>query len=125
MSKVLRRNRKGSDRDITRLNSLGFSLSTIAERLSCHPTSITLRLRSLKIPPADTRRAFMEDIYKELPTEYQDNLADLLESKNIVSIKTYVRELIEADISGRLSSDPPPVITEAIEPDKEESETNV
>ena len=62
MSTVLRRNRKGSDRDITRLNSLGFSLSKIGERLSCHPTSITLRLKSLKIAPADTRRAFMEDI---------------------------------------------------------------
>lgn len=105
MSTVLRRNRKGSDRDITRLNSLGFSLSTIGDKLSCHPTSITLRLKSLKISPADTRRAFMEDVYKNLPTEYQENLADLLETNNITSIKDYIRDLIAADMQGRCSTE--------------------
>lgn len=98
MSAVLRVNRKGSDRDITRLNSLGFSLSTIGEKLSCHPTSITLRLKGLKIAPADTRRAFMEDVYKHLPVEYQEQIADLLEEEKITSIKDYVRNLIKSDI---------------------------
>ena len=101
MSAVLRRNRKGSDRDITRLNSLGFSLSSIGERLSCHPTSITLRLKSLKITPADTRRAFMEDILHGLPPEYQEKIADLLEESGKTSIKSYVRDLISTDIANR------------------------
>jgi len=101
MSAVLRRNRKGSDRDITRLNSLGFSLSSIGERLSCHPISITLRLKSLKITPADTRRAFMEDILHGLPPEYQEKIADLLEESGKTSIKSYVRDLISTDIANR------------------------
>ena len=101
MSTVLRRNRKGSDRDITRLNSLGFSLSKIGERLSCHPTSITLRLKSLKISPADTRRAFMEDIWNDLPLDFQEEVADLIENGNIGSIKGYIRNLIHSDIMAR------------------------
>ena len=104
MSTVLRRNRKGSDRDITRLNSLGFSLSTIGEKLACHPTSITLRLKSLKIPPADTRRAFMEDIFNDLPPDFQTDIADLMEDTKIVSIKSYIRDLINADILSRRSA---------------------
>jgi len=107
MSTVLRRNRKGSDRDITRLNSLGFSLSTIGEKLRCHPTSITLRLKSLKIPPADTRRAFMEDIFNELPTEFQDDIADLMEEKKILSIKSYIATLINDDISSKRQAHAP------------------
>ena len=101
MSTVLRRNRKGSDRDITRLNSLGFSLSAIGVRLSCHPTSITARLKSLQISPADTRHAFMEEILEDLPTEYQENIADLLETSVNSNIKSYVRDLIAADIKSR------------------------
>jgi len=101
MSTVLRRNRKGSDRDITRLNCLGFSLKTIASKLSCHPTSISLRLTNLKIEPADTRRAFMEDIFTDLPQETQDNVADMLESDGFVTIKDYVRGLITADQAAR------------------------
>lgn len=101
MPTVLRRNRKGSDRDITRLNSLGFSLKAIGKKLSCHPTSITLRLNGLKIPPADTRRAFMEGIFNDLPEEIQDNVADMLESDGSTTIRDYVRDLIAADQAER------------------------
>ena len=101
MSTVFRRNRKGSDRDITRLNSLGLSLAAIGSRLSCHPTSVTLRLKSLKITPADTRRAFMEEVLNDLPADYQEHIADLLEGQSMTSIKSYVRDLIAADIAAR------------------------
>lgn len=108
MSTVFRRNRKGSDRDITRLNSLGLSLSTIGEKLGCHPTSVTLRLKSLKIPPADTRRSFMEEIFDKLPNDYQDRIADLLEERQQFSIKDYIRELIETDMERRSHNQPSP-----------------
>jgi hypothetical protein len=103
MSTVFRRNRKGSDRDITRLNSLGFSLAAIGARLGCHPTSVTLRLKSLKIRPADTRRSFMEGVFTKLPVEYQDSIADMLDDRSSC-IQDYVRELIFADISHRRSN---------------------
>lgn len=100
MSTVFRRNRKGSDRDITRLNSLGFSLLAIGLRLGCHPTSITLRLKSLKVKPADTRRAFMEDVLTGLPAHAEENIADMLETRAI-HIKQYVKELIFNDLANR------------------------
>ena len=103
MSNVLRRNRKGSDETITRLNSIGLSLATIAGQIGCHPTSITLRLKSLKIPAADTRRAFMEDIYASLPPDFVEELADILANgtNKPTSIKEYVKSLLVADVKAR------------------------
>lgn len=92
MSSVYRANRKASDADIIRLNSVGLSLATIARALDCHPTTITLRLKSLGIPPADTRRTFMEDVFMTLSTDQQEWLANQLSST--VSIKDYMKELI-------------------------------
>ena len=100
MSTVFRRNRKGSDRDILRLNSLGLSLSTVGAKLNCHPTSITLRLKSLNVAPADTRRAFMDDIFKQLPDDHQDDIADC-------SIKDYICDLIRNDVEKRRHNQPP------------------
>ena len=91
MSTVYRANRKAIDADIIRLNSVGLSLGTIARALDCHPTTITLRLRSLKIPPADTRRSFMEDIFLTLTMEQQEWLADQVET---TAVKDYVKQLI-------------------------------
>ena len=91
MSTVYRANRKTTDADIIRLNSVGLSLTTIARALDCHPTTITLRLRSLKIPPADTRRSFMEDIFLSLTLEQQEWLADQVKA---TAVKDYVKQLI-------------------------------
>jgi hypothetical protein len=107
MSTVLRRNRKGTDTEIVRMNAIGLSLATIAQTVSCHPTSVTLRLKSLKIPAADTRRAFMEDIYFSLPAGFKDDLADILLADGTVkpkSIKDYVRELVSKDVAARLAA---------------------
>ena len=93
MSDVFRANRKASDADIIRLNSVGLSLATIAKALDCHPTTITLRLRSLKIPPADTRRSFMEDVFLQLPPQEQELLADQL--SGTFSIKDFVKQAIQ------------------------------
>lgn len=95
MSSAIRVNRKGSDDDIIRLNSVGLSLRTIAKLLDCHPTSVTLRLRRLGVPPADTRRTFMEDIFKTLSLDQQEWLADHIQNGN--NIKDYVRELLVED----------------------------
>lgn len=92
MSIANRPNRKASDADIIRLNSVGLSLSTIGAMLGCHPTTITLRLDALGIPPADTRRAFMESIYMKLPTQQQDWLANQLGPK--ISIKDFIHNLL-------------------------------
>lgn len=95
MPSVQRANRKGSDYAIIRLNSVGLSLATIAKVLNCHPTSVTLRLRRLGIPPADTRRTFMEDIFVTLATSQQEWLGDHLEKGT--NIKDLVRELLVAE----------------------------
>lgn len=92
MPKPNRPNRKASDEDIIRLNSVGLSLKTIGKELGCHPTTIVLRLGALGIPPADTRRAFMEDIYKQLPPDQQAWLAEQLGPT--ISIKDFVHNLL-------------------------------
>lgn len=94
MSDKFRQNRKASDQDIVNLNNIGLSLRSIGERLGVHHSSVKTRLESLNIPPADTRRAFMEDIYDGLTPGQQEWLGDQLDSGR--PIKSYVRELIIA-----------------------------
>lgn len=92
MSTANRVNRKANDTDIIKLNSIGLSLSTIGRMLGCHTTTITLRLQSLKITPADTRRSFMEDVYQGLSEDQQDWLANQLGPHR--SIKDFVKSLL-------------------------------
>lgn len=92
MSTVLRTNRKAHDADIIKLNSVGLSLATIAKILGCHPTTVTQRLKSLGIEPADTRRTFMEDIFRELDEDTQEWVASQVSPS--VTIKDFVRNLI-------------------------------
>jgi len=92
MSNAYRANRKATDDDIIRLNSVGLSLSTIAKLLDCHPTTITLRLKALGIPPADTRRTFMEDVFTSLTSKQQKWLSEQLGPH--ISIKDFVRNLL-------------------------------
>lgn len=100
---AVRRNRKGTNEQIIRLNSIGLSLATIANKLSCHPTSITLRLKSLHISAADTRRTFMEDIYNTLDPSFQEQVADILTAGDTApkSIKNYVKELLVNAVEAR------------------------
>lgn len=92
MTHKIRSNRKASDADIIRMNSVGLSLATIARLVGCHPTSITLRLKNLNIEPADTRRAFMEDVFTSLGSANREWLADQLGPH--LSIKQYVTNLL-------------------------------
>jgi hypothetical protein len=95
-----RPNRKASDQDIIRLNSVGLSLSTIAKTLDIHPTTVTLRLKGLKIEPADTRRAFMEDVVTSMPAAAVEWLADQLGPH--LSIKDYIRNtLVEKFVAAK------------------------
>ena len=87
-----RPNRKASDQDIIRMNSVGCSLSTIARTLDIHPTTVTNRLKYLKIEPADTRRTFMEDIVRSMAPDQVEWLADQLGPH--LSIKDYVRNML-------------------------------
>ncbi|MNE69256.1 hypothetical protein D3C80_1649710 [compost metagenome] len=94
MSTVYRVNRKASDADVIRLNSVGLSLATVAKVIGCHPTTVTLRLKRLGVEPADTRRTFMEDVFLRLDLSQQEWLADELERQDI-SVKTFVYRLIQ------------------------------
>lgn len=95
MSNVLRVNRKASDGDIVRLNACGFSLKTIGQILGLHPTTVTIRLQSLKVPPADTRRSFMEGVFVGLTEPQQEWLADQLNAG--VSVKDYITILVRKE----------------------------
>lgn len=92
MSKPFRSNRKVSDEDIIRLNSVGLSLATIARQLGCHTSTVTQRLWALNIPPADTRRAFMEEIYLSMPAEQRAWLESQLGAS--ISVKDYIRNIL-------------------------------
>ena len=78
--------------ELLRLNSLGYSLRSIAKLFSCHPTTVTLRLQSLGVAPSDTRRTFMEDVLLNLP----DNQVAWVENQlgPHTTIKEFVRNLI-------------------------------
>ena len=92
MSKVFRSNRKATDDDIIKMNAVGLSLATIAKTLGIHPTTVTLRLRSLNIEPADTRRTFMENVLRPMPTHVADWLAEQVGPQ--YEIRSYVRDLL-------------------------------
>jgi len=92
MTKAPRSNRKINDEKLIRLNSVGLSLSTIAREFDCHTSSVVQRLQSLKVQPSDTRRAFMEDIYKGLSPQQQEWLVEQLGSH--LSVKDFIRSLL-------------------------------
>lgn len=92
MSSANRPNRKASDADIIELNSLGYSLGYIAQKLGTHPTTITLRLKSLGIKPADTRRCFMEDVLIDFADSQKEWLTNQLGAH--VNIKDFVKSLL-------------------------------
>lgn len=78
--------------DLIKMNSLGFSLSSIATELDVHITTVSSRLEKLGIPPADTRRTFMEDIYQGYTPDQLEWLANQLGPH--LSIKDYVKNVI-------------------------------
>jgi hypothetical protein len=84
--------RKADDSKIIEFNNVGLSLNGIAERLGVHHTTITYRLRALGISPADTRRAFMEDIFETLTPAQQTWLIEQLSPG--FSVKGFVRSLL-------------------------------
>lgn len=96
MSKVHRSNRKATDDDIVRLNSIGLSLRKIGEMLGCHQTTVIIRLKALGIEAADTRRCFMEDVLSGFTESQLEKLADRLGPQ--LPIRTYVRNLVAKDL---------------------------
>jgi len=100
MSTVYRSNRKAHDDDIIKMNAVGLSLATIARTLNVHPTTVTLRLRSLCIEPTDTRRTFMENVLASMPPHITEWLADQLTPGN--EIREYVRNLIIKEYKSNL-----------------------
>ncbi len=80
---------------LIKMNSLGYSLSSIAAELDVHITTISSRLEKLGIKPADTRRTFMEDVYLGLPKDQLEWLADQIGPHQ--SIKDYVKNVITTE----------------------------
>lgn len=103
MTNVFRANRKATDADIIRLNSVGLSLATISGKLGCHTSTITQRLRAMGITPADTRRAFMEDIYLSLTPDQRTWLESQLGPH--ISVKNYVKNLLVSEFLGSAKGD--------------------
>lgn len=91
--------KKADDLRIVELNSVGISLSSIGRRLGIHHTTVTSRLKALNIEPADTRRAFMEDIYDGLSMAQKDWLSGQLDGGR--NIKDLVRSLIVKEYINR------------------------
>ena len=87
--------KKLNDVEVIGLNSVGISLAGIAKRLNCHHTTVTARLTALSVPPADTRRSFMEDIYDGLSPKQQEWLQSQLGPSH--SVKDFVKSLIIKD----------------------------
>lgn len=82
-------------KSIIKLNSVGLSLNGIAVRLGCHFTTVATKLRENNIPPADTRRAFMEDFWEELTPKQRKFFMNQLTPGR--SGKDYLRDLLIAD----------------------------
>lgn len=91
--------KKINDAQLISLNSVGISLGGIGQHLGVHHTTVTHRLKELGIPPADTRRAFMEDIYDSLTDSQRQWLVAQLGPGH--SIKDYVRSLIIKEFVAR------------------------
>lgn len=87
-----RPNRKASDDDLIRLNTIGLPLRAIGSRLNCHHSTVKSRLDSLGIKPADTRRSFMEDIYNNLPPLIREWLPEQIGDEE--TIRDFVHDLI-------------------------------
>jgi len=80
------------DKQIIGLNSLGLPLRTIGEKIGFHPTTVTQRLDALGVERADTRHAFMADIYDNLNESQKAWLmSEVSEHSNI---KNYVQHLL-------------------------------
>ena len=84
--------KKLNDAEVIGLNSVGISLAGIAKRLNCHHTTVTARLTALSVPPADTRRSFMEDIFDGLSPKQQEWLMNQLGPSH--PVKDFVKSLI-------------------------------
>lgn len=95
--------KKTDDGIIVGLNSVGISLGGIARRTDCHHTTVTARLKALGVPPADTRRAFMEDIYDNLSLAQREWLIKQLGPG--YSVKDFVRSLIIKEFVARNSNE--------------------
>jgi hypothetical protein len=61
--------RKAPTKEVLLDNAMGMSLGAIAYKYDVAPSSIAQRLRQLDIPPADTRRAFMDFVLSSLSPE--------------------------------------------------------
>lgn len=84
--------RDSLDQSLIGLNSLGLSLRTIGASTGFHPTTVTQRLDALGVERADTRRAFMEDIYDNLTADQKAWL--LSEVAPHSNIKNYIQQLL-------------------------------
>src|SRR5690606_4562685 len=89
------------DSDIVRLNYVGLPLKAIGEILGCHYATITNRMKAMNLAPVDTRRGFMEDIFKDLTADQQDWLSNYLYN-NQVSIKSFLSFLIQQAHAGAI-----------------------
>lgn len=89
-----RKEDRADDTEVKKFNWLGLGLRAIGERLNCTEATISQKLKKMGEKPNDTRRSFMEEVFKTLNNEQQDWLADYLYT-NQIPVQTYVAQLIQ------------------------------
>ena len=88
-----------SDEAIIKLNDLGLSLTRIGEITGYHFSTVKLRLDEAGIKPVDTRRSFMDDIYKKLTPAQRQWLSEELNQGQ--SISAFLRMIIVEKYNNR------------------------
>ena len=87
------------DETIIKLNDLGLSLQRIGEMTGYHLSTVHLRLKQLGVENVDTRRAFMDDVYKELTPAQREWLHDTLHMGQPIS--AFIKQLIVKEYTVR------------------------
>lgn len=92
---------------LLKMNSLGYSLSTIAKTFNCHPSTVTNRLIDLGIPASDTRRTFGEDILKRLSEDQIEWLYSQLSNHH--NIKDFLTSLLIKEYTTQRKNNAAPI----------------
>lgn len=97
--------RKASDEEILMLNSMGLSVTGIAAEYDMHPTSVSARLKRLKVPAANPRKAFMDSVLKSLSEPELYWLSNKVSPEYTIS--AFIRDLIIDKYKKEMSTNEP------------------
>lgn len=120
-------NKRKEDRadgtEVKKLNWVGLGLGAIGQRLGCHESTVSQKLKQLGLKPSDTRRSFVEGVFNNLTPEQQDWLAEYLYA-NQIPVQVYVAELIQKafEIAPKEQLPKPPELPKMLESVEDDSD---